>query len=102
MQTDHHKEHPVYFPKTAEKCTHVYVKRGKVSPLGPPMHGPYKIEERLKDSSLKLFMGHYADGKPRYEVHHWHNCQPYELPEGEEAASRPALGRRPKVTGDES
>ena len=96
--TQHHRNRPVHWPKAAQDCTHVYVRRGKPAPLGPPMEGPYRIKERLGDSSLLLLCGHYATGQPRLETHHWQNCQPAEMDENDTEASKKPLGRRPLQT----
>ena len=84
------------WPKSAEKATHVYVKLGHPTPLGPIKAGPFPIANRLPTkSTLKLMVGNYIDGRPRYEVHHWENCQPAAMAPEAPTATRPALGRRP-------
>ena len=95
--TQHHRHRPVHFPQSTQTCTHVYVRKGKPSLLGPPMDGPYKIIERKSDSTLKLLVGHKVDGTPRYELHTWANCQPMpeNIPEFK-SMSKPTLGRKPK------
>ena len=83
----------VYYPATAANATHVYVKKGHPTPLGPIKAGPFPIAERLDKSTLRLLVGHRPNGEPRFERHHWENCQPAALAPGAQAASRPALGR---------
>ena len=85
----------IHWPKAAATTTHVYVKKGHVTPLGPIKDGPFPIVERLQKSTLKLLVAHYANGQPRYENHHWENCQPAAMADDAESAQRPALGRRP-------
>ena len=88
--TRHNKTIPVNWPKSAQTCTHVWVRRGKSAPLGPPMKGPCEIIERLGDSTLLVQVGTYVDGRPRLETHTWRNCQPAVLSEEDTPASIPA------------
>ena len=95
---------PVYFPATAETCTHVMVEVAKKTPLGPTYRGPFEIIERLGDSCLKVKVGDYVSGKPRFEVVHWNNCQPAPVDENTIMDQRPTLGRPPnrQVNSEES
>ena len=95
VQTAHHNDSPpVYQPKDLDQVTHVYVRRGKVSPLGPRFDGPYPIISREGTSCIQVRTAFYANGTPRLELHHWKNCkvanffndEPFE-------AAKPALGR---------
>ena len=103
VQTTHHRVIPTYWPSSAEDATHVWLKKGKPTPLGSAFAGPYRILERLGDSCLKLKMGAYVSGVPRTVVAHWNNCKPAVLAEGVQDAQAPALGRpKKKTTGDGS
>ena len=94
VQTAHHGERKVYMPAITDTTTHVYVKRGKVAPLGVKWDGPFKIIERIGKSSLKVRVASYANGLPRYETHHWMNCKPaYFIAEPQEA-EKPRRGRK--------
>ena len=95
-QTALHRKLPVYMPPAAQEATHVYTKKPKKSPLGPVNDGPFPIKERIGKSSLKLGVGHYANGRERTEIRHWRTCYPADVPEGTQDASRPQLGRKSK------
>ena len=92
-QTTKFKPKPVYWPASVDKATHVYVEVAKKTPLGPAFKGPFRIEERLGNSCLKIFVGNFKTGKPRYETVHWNNVKPMLLKSGAPEATRPALGR---------
>ena len=76
VQTAHHRQVPVYWPESAEKATHVWLRQGKTSTLGPNFKGPYPIDARLGDSCLRLRKGHYVSGEPKLQTVHWNNCKP--------------------------
>ena len=84
-----------YMPDKAKEATHVWVKKAKRTPLEPLFDGPYKIVEKLGDSSLRIKTGDLNNGKERIEIRHWNTCQPAVIAPGEEAAAKPPLGRRP-------
>ena len=84
-----------YMPEKARTATHVWIKKAKTTPLSPLYDGPYKIIEKLGDSSLRIHAGHYANGRERIEIRHWNTCYPAIIAPGEEAAARPPLGRKP-------
>ena len=86
-----HKNPTIYMPKSTETCTHVWTKVQKPTPLGRRWDGPYKILERLGDTSLKIQVGEFASGQPRSEIRHWRSCQPADF-EPEETAERSKLG----------
>ena len=94
-QTAHHSTPNTHTPAHMERATHLYVKRGKVGPLGARYDGPFEIAERLGTSSVKLRVANYANGSPRFEVHHWQNCK---IPPASVTvtATRPPLGRPKK------
>ena len=95
-QTSLRRQIPVYFPKKAEEATHVYLKRGKTTPLSPIADGPLLILEKLGKSCLKVKTGEFKSGQPRTEVVHWKNCQPLTLPLDTKTANKPTLGRPKK------
>ena len=92
-QTSHHRDVPVYMPEGAHDAKSVYLKLGKPAKLGPCYDGPYKIEERIGESCLKLRVGNWASGEPRYEVQHWNNCYP--SPHDITPIDRAKRGRKP-------
>ena len=96
VQTAHHRDVPTYWPSSAEEATHVWLKRGKTTPLGPAFAGPYRILERMGDSCLKLKWGAYVSGAPRTVVAHWNNCKPAKLAADVPDGEAPALGRPKK------
>ena len=91
-QTALHKKLPVYYPPAAEKAEYVYVYKGKKTPLGRLADGPFPIRERLGKSCLTVEAGHYKNGNPRIELHHWRRCVPVLDPQTIE--QRPMLGRK--------
>ena len=95
-QTSLRKELPVFYPPAAQNATHVYLHRGKKTPLSPIADGPYLIKERLGKSCLRISTGDFVNGRPRTEVVHWKNCSPHIIPDSPDAipdASKPKLGR---------
>ena len=97
VQTSHHRQLPTYWPSSADKATHVYLRKGKTTPLGPAFEGPLEIHRRLSDSCLELKVGVYVSGEPRIIKAHWNNCKPHILKPRAPAATRTPLGR-PKAT----
>ena len=93
VQTAHHSEPAVHLPTNMSTATHVYVRRGKVTPLGPRFHGPYPITARQGNSCIEVKVGNYANGTPRLELHHWRNVKIDPLENESNEAQRPALGR---------
>ena len=94
VQTTHNRDAPVNNPDLSH-TTHVFVKRGKAPPLGHSYDGPFQIVERLGTSCVKLRVGSFANGDPRYEVQHWHNLKPAVMAEDTRTAERAALGCKP-------
>ena len=82
-----------YFPPSATNATHVWVKRGKTTPLSPIKDGPFRILERLGKSCLKIKTRTMANGQIQTEVVHWKNCAPMVLPLETEEYNRPRPGR---------
>ena len=93
-QTALHKTNRVYLPSTIHEATHVYIRRAKVTPLGPKANGPFRILERIGNSCLKLHTGQFtSNGSPRTEIQHWRRCIPVTLDTEHVDAQRPKLGR---------
>jgi transposase InsO family protein len=93
VQTTHNREHTENYPDL-EKVTHVYVRKGKTTPLGPTFEGPFLITERQGTSCVQIRVGSYANGEPRFETQHWSNLKIAHRSEGEEDAVRKKLGRK--------
>ena len=83
---------------STENVTHVYVKVDSPQSLCPKFEGPYEIYSRPSRSQVELKIGLFKDGRPRLLTFHWSACQVANLRDGAEAASRPALGRKPKAS----
>ena len=94
VETTHNREQAVNYPDLST-TSHVYVKKGKVTPLGPKFEGPFEIVERLGKSCVKLRVGVYSSGEDRFEVQHWSNLKPAAMTENEMPATRAKLGRKP-------
>ena len=94
-QTSLHKQPTTFMPDSTKTCTHVMVKRPKKHPLSRQYDGPFKIQDRLGDSALRIIVGEYANGTQRMEVRHWNSCYPYTPSAEIKEATRPALGRKP-------
>ena len=80
-----------------EHATHVWVRKGKVTPLGPRFHGPYPITAKHGTSCIEVRVGHYANGAPRHELHHWRNVKIVPFENEPYDATRQPLGRPPRV-----
>ena len=96
VQTAHHRTRPVYMPSDTTNATHVYVKRGKPTPLGPNFDGPFEILEKLGNSCLKIRVRSYANGQARTEVQNWINCKPAKFVAEPFEIDRPKPGRKQK------
>ena len=96
-QTAHHRHLPTYWPASAEKATHVFLRKGKTTPLGPTYEGPFPITEKYGDSCIQVQVGVYTSGTPRLITAHWNNCKPAVLKPGAPTATRTTLGRPKKA-----
>ena len=92
VQTVHNRKAPVNYPDLS-KATHVYVRRGKTTLLGPTFDGPFEIIQRLGTSCVKIRVGSFTDSTPREENQHWSNCKV--SVENATPQDRTPLGRRP-------
>ena len=104
VQTSHHGNSPtVHQPavyNNLAKVTHVYVRRGKSSPLGAQFDGPFPIVSRQGTSCVEVRTAYYANGNPRLELHHWKNCKVAHFMDEPFEAEKAPLGRpstRPKL-----
>ena len=79
--------------------THVRIKSAKPGPLGHAYEGPFKIVERQGKSCIKVKVGSYVNGEPKYEVQHWANCRPAVFSGDPQEAQRVLPGRKPKEKG---
>ena len=53
-----------------------------------------QIMERLSNSCLKIKVGMYANGEPKYEMQHLSNCKAVSLGSDITPAQRPLVGRK--------
>ena len=86
-----------YISGIPDDVTHVYTRQHKALGLQSPYAGPFKIEQRLSRSTIKICVGNKVSGEPIYEVRHLNDikiCDPnsYVSP-----ATRPKKGRPSKV-----
>ena len=98
-QTSAHREPPVNVPKDLDQVTHVRIKRAKPGPLGHTYEGPFKIVERQGKSCIKVRVGSFANGEPKFEVQHWANCRPAVFRGDVQETQRALPGRKPKEKG---
>jgi len=68
-QTSHHSQPKPYLPEEMATATHVYIRKGKQSPLGPTFEGPFMITDRPSSSTIQVQVGNFANGTPRLELH---------------------------------
>ena len=94
IPTAHNRVPPINNPDLSQ-VTHVFVRRGKTATLGRCFDGPFEIIERVGKSCIRLRVGSFANGEPRYELQHWENCRPAHLAEGSTPAEKPKAGRKP-------
>ena len=80
-----------------DDATHVYVKVDNPKSLYSKFEGPYEIVSRPSRSTLTVKLGLFKDNSPRLATYHWSSCRVAHLREGATSASRPALGRPPKL-----
>ena len=88
----HNRDPPINYPDLS-KVTHVYIRKGKTTPLGVKFEGPFEITERLGASCIRVRVGSHADGSPRLEVQHWNNCKPAVLAPGAQEGQKAVRGR---------
>ena len=96
VQTTHHTTKPTYTPSIMSTASHVYVRRGKTTPLGHNFEGPFPIWERKSESCVIVKVGTYVNGAPRLQLHHWNNLKPAHFLHDTFEAQAPTLGRPKK------
>ena len=89
-----HGEKQVYMPDSALQAEYVFIKRGKPDNLGKQFDGPFKVEEQVGDTCLKIRLGSMAQGEPRFETHLWNNMKPVVVQESTKVQERPNPGRK--------
>ena len=82
---------------STESATHVYVKVDKPASLCPKFEGPYEIVARPSRSTVTVKVGVSKSGELRTLNYHWSSCKVAHMREDATEASRPKLGRRPKL-----
>ena len=80
-----------------EDVTHAYTLQHDKKGLDPSYRGPFKIKKLVSRSTLRLIVGHYANGSERYEDRHWSELKAVKLPENVQEDSRAKLGRPSKT-----
>ena len=95
-----HGKKQVYMPDSALQAEYVFIKRGKPDNLGKQFDGPFKVEEQVGDTCLKIRLGSMAQGEPRFETHHWNNMKPAVVQESTNVQERPNPGRKKKRKED--
>ena len=53
-----------------DNFTHVYVRQHKTTGLQAPFEGPFRVESRPSQSTVKIEVGFFKNGEPRYEIRH--------------------------------
>ena len=76
IQTTHNSTITPYVPQSAQNATHILMRKGKPTILGPVYEGPFEITQRIGKSCLKVRTGNWVNGTPRHELAHWNNCVP--------------------------
>ena len=80
--------------KQTENATHVYVKVANPKSLCPKFEGPFAIESRPSRSQVKVRVGSYANGEPRFLTLHWSSCKIAHVRQNFQEGSRPNIGRK--------
>ena len=97
VQTSNHASAETKLPEIPESVTKVYTRQHKATGLQAPFAGPFNIEERLSNSTIKIKVGNTVKGDPIYEVRHLNDVK-LSHPESLTAeASRPKRGRPNKI-----
>ena len=89
-----HNERIPYVPAYLDRVTHGRLRRAKPGVLGHAYDGPFPIVERIGTTCIKLRVGSYANGTPRYEIHHWDNAKPAMVLDETVAVEKPRRGRK--------
>ena len=75
--------------------THVYTRQHHTPGLQSHFEGPFRIAERTSRSVLKIEVGSFKDGQPRYEFRHLNDLKLAHPKSMAAPAERPKLGRPP-------
>ena len=96
IQPSNHSGQQKQLKALPPNITSVYTRQHKALGLQPSYSGPFELEERLSNSTIKIRVGQKNNGEPIYEVRHLNDIK---LPHPESMiapASRPRRGRKPK------
>ena len=89
---------PIDISKT-EDAEFVYVKMHEPKHgLSPRFEGPFRVISRPSRSQVQVRVGSFVDGRPRLSTFHWSSCKIAHVRPDTVEASRPNIGRKPKVT----
>ena len=92
-QPSRHNPPEKAFPQIPDNATHAYTRQHQTSGLQAPFEGPFRIVERLSNSTIKLEVGKFKDGTARYEIRHLNDIK-FAHPESLAAeVQRPSRGR---------
>ena len=97
IQTSSHTKPEKQLPPIPTNVTHVYTKQHKATGLQAPYAGPFFIEERLSNSTVKIRVGYNVKGEPLYEVRHFNDLKLSHPNSNAAEASRPKRGRPNKT-----
>ena len=93
VQTSNHSAPERELKAIPDNITHVYTRQHKKVGLSSPFEGPFRIHERLSRSTVKIEVGKFLSGEPRFEVRHINDLKLAHPDSMAAEASRPKLGR---------
>ena len=102
IQTSSHSKPEKPLPQIPSNITHVYTKQHKATGLQAPYSGPFFIEERLSNSTVKIKVGSNVKGEPIYEVRHLNDLKLANPNSNAAEATRPKRGRPAKLVSEPS
>ena len=76
----------------------MFTRQHQTTGLQTPYEGPFKIDQRLSKSTVRIEVGIYADGSKRYEVRHLNDLKLAHPDSLAAPVQRPKLGRRSNPT----
>ena len=97
IQPSRHNKPEIPLKEIPLDVTHVYTRQHQTTGLQTPYEGSFRIEERVSRSVVKIEVGHYKDGRKRYELRHLNDVKLAHPKSMAAPAARPALGRPPTV-----
>ena len=80
-------------PDIPADVTHVYTRQHHSTGLQSPYEGPFRIDERISRSVVKIEVGAYKDGRKRFEFRHLNDIKLAHPQSLAAPVTRPALGR---------